>query len=59
MTGKELLKQARKQGFKLDRITGSHHILLKGNVTVIIPIHGNKDIPIGLANKILRQLGLK
>jgi predicted RNA binding protein YcfA (HicA-like mRNA interferase family) len=57
MTGKELLKIAYKNGFKLDRVTGSHHIVVKGSLTVSIPIHGSKDIPIGTANKILRALG--
>jgi predicted RNA binding protein YcfA (HicA-like mRNA interferase family) len=56
MTGKQLYKIALEKGFTLDRVNGSHHIMIKGNLTVTIPIHANKDIPIGTANKILKQL---
>ena len=59
MTGKELLKIALANGFTVDRINGSHHILVKDGLTVTIPVHANKDIPIGTANKILRAMGLK
>ena len=59
MSGKQLLKIALDNGFKLDRVNGSHHVLVKDNITVTIPVHSNKDIPIGTANKILKQIGLR
>ena len=58
MTGKELLKLLEQNGWKLDRINGSHHIMVKGNQTEIIPVH-NRDIGKGLLNKILKRTGLK
>jgi predicted RNA binding protein YcfA (HicA-like mRNA interferase family) len=48
MTGKELIKLLKKKGCKLDRITGSHHIMKKGNKTEPVPVHSNKDLPIAL-----------
>ena len=30
------------EGFVLDRITGSHHIFLKDDITFVIPVHNNK-----------------
>lgn len=59
MSGKQLLKLAYDKGFQLDRITGSHHILVKGDVTITIPVHGNKDLPPGTLHRILRDMGLK
>lgn len=59
MTGKQLLKTALANGFEIDRINGSHYIVVKGSLTVSIPVHSNKDIPIGTANKILKAMGLK
>jgi predicted RNA binding protein YcfA (HicA-like mRNA interferase family) len=29
-------------GFVLDRITGSHHIFVKDEITFVIPVHKNK-----------------
>ena len=59
MNGKQLLKLALGNGFTLDRVNGSHHIVVKGDVTVVIPVHGSKDIPKGTAEKIQKVLGLK
>ncbi len=59
MSGKQLLKLAYDNGFKLDRVNGSHHILVKGDATIVIPVHGNKDIPPGTLHKIMRAMGLK
>ncbi len=60
MTGKELLKLAKKQGFEIYRITGSHHILKhKDGRLVPIPVHSNKDLHKGTLNTILKGLGLK
>lgn len=58
MRDKDLLKLLRKNGWKLIRITGSHHILQKEEQTMTVPIHG-KDVPIGLLSKILKETGLK
>jgi predicted RNA binding protein YcfA (HicA-like mRNA interferase family) len=59
MTGKELVKLLRDSGWTLDRISGSHHIMVKpGQRAVPVPVHANRDIPKGLARAILRQAGV-
>ncbi|MCX5965399.1 MAG: type II toxin-antitoxin system HicA family toxin [Cyanobacteria bacterium] len=30
------------EGFNLDRITGSHHIFKKDEITFVIPVHKNR-----------------
>jgi predicted RNA binding protein YcfA (HicA-like mRNA interferase family) len=60
MNGKELLEILTKQGWKLDRIKGSHHILVKaGHRSIPIPVHGAKDLHPHLVSTILKQAGLK
>ena len=60
MTGKELVKLLKAEGWILDRVSGSHHIMIKeGRRSIPIPVHGKKDILIGLKNKILKQAGIK
>jgi predicted RNA binding protein YcfA (HicA-like mRNA interferase family) len=59
MSGKELLKILEKSGWKLERITGSHHILRKGSENIILPVHGNTDLKPGILNSILKKAGLK
>lgn len=54
---KIMLKFLKANGFTLIRIEGSHHIMIKGNKTVPIPLH-NKDLKIGTLNKILDLAGL-
>ncbi|MBR4777319.1 MAG: type II toxin-antitoxin system HicA family toxin [Lachnospiraceae bacterium] len=58
MTGKELLQLMLKKGWKLIRIDGSHHIIRKGEQIEVIPVHGNKDLPKGLLNAILKRNGI-
>ena len=58
MKDKDLLKLMQKNGWKIDRTKGSHHIMKKGDKTETIPIHG-KDVPPGLLNAILKRTGLK
>ena len=58
MRDKDLLKLLRKNGWELVRITGSQHVLQKGEQTTVLPIHG-KDVPTGLLNQILKETGLK
>lgn len=58
MKGRELVKLLKKNGWKLIRVNGSHHIMKKGEQIEVIPVH-NTDIPIGLANAIMKRTGLK
>lgn len=58
MKDKDLLKLLQKNGWKIERIRRSHHILIKGDKTEIVPVHG-RDVPIGLLNAILKRTGLK
>jgi predicted RNA binding protein YcfA (HicA-like mRNA interferase family) len=58
----ELVKKLEKAGWKIDRITGSHHIMQNLNdpkLTLPIPVHGARDIPKGLLERLLKQSGLK
>lgn len=61
LTGKELAKIAKQNGWREIRVTGSHHHFVKDGFSTIvtIPIHGNKDLKKGLEQKILKDLGLK
>ena len=58
LKGKELVKMLKKDGWEVVRIKGSHHIMKKGNQVETILVH-NTDIPIGLANAIMKRTGLK
>ena len=57
MRDKDLLKLMQKNGWKVVRVNGSHHILEKNGKIEAIPIHG-KDVPNGLLNAILKRHGL-
>jgi len=60
MTGKQLKKLLEKHGWCLDRIAGSHHIMIyEGRRSIPIPIHGATDLPKGWLNAILKQAGIK
>ena len=59
MNGKEIIKILKTKGWVVTRIRGSHHVLKKGTVKVPVPVHGKKDIGIGLLKKIEQQTGVK
>jgi len=59
ISGKGLVKLLKKAGWKLDRINGSHHIMVKGNKTATIPVHANRSLGKGLEAKLLKQTGIK
>ncbi len=58
MKDKDLIKLLKKNGWKLDRINGSHHIFRKEHTNVSVPVHG-KDVPTSLLHQILKDAGLK
>ncbi|MBI5177838.1 MAG: type II toxin-antitoxin system HicA family toxin [Nitrospinae bacterium] len=55
---KDLLRILKKAGFDEHRQKGSHIILRKGGVRVVIPCHGNRDLKKGTALAILEQAGI-
>ena len=58
MNSRELMAELQRTGWKLARVRGSHHQLVKDGKTVTVP-HPKKDLGIGLVNAIRKQAGLK
>lgn len=56
-SGKNLIKRLQKEGWVIDRIRGSHYVLLKGDVQVVVPNHNN-DLPIGTYRQICKTAGV-
>lgn len=61
MTGKDLLKIAKKAGWEVVRVNGSHHRLKNVHTGEMetIAIHANRDLKKGTEQKLLKTLGLK
>lgn len=59
MNGKQVTKILESEGWTLDRVAGSHHVMIKGSLAVPVPVHGAKDLGIGLIKKIEKQTGVK
>jgi predicted RNA binding protein YcfA (HicA-like mRNA interferase family) len=55
-----LIKLLEAKGFILKRITGSHHIFFHSELrkTVVVPVHGKRDIPNGTFLSIIKQVGI-
>lgn len=56
VTGKEMLRFLERQGFALRRITGSHHVMRKGDLQTVVPVHRNENLKIGTLRGILRDI---
>lgn len=59
MSGKEVVGLLKDHGWTVDRINGSHFIMVKGNQTIVVPVHRNQAMKPGLLNAILKQADLK
>ncbi len=59
MSGKELVKALEMNGWQLHHIHGSHYVMKKGNLTLVVPVDGNKDLAPGLLHKLKKQGGLR
>jgi predicted RNA binding protein YcfA (HicA-like mRNA interferase family) len=57
---KKIISLLEQKGYSLKRITGSHHIYFhkESKKIVVVPVHGNKDIPKGTFMSILKQAGI-
>ena len=60
VSGKDLARALQKKGWSLARIHGSHHIFtMPGRrERLVIPIHGNRPLKIGLLRSLMRTAGL-
>jgi predicted RNA binding protein YcfA (HicA-like mRNA interferase family) len=56
VSGKDAIRALKKLGFRLDRIEGSHHMLVKPGhpYTVVVPVHGTRALPRGTLASIIR-----
>lgn len=57
---KKIISLLERRGYFLKRVTGSHHIYFHKELKkiVVVPVHGNKDIPKGTFMSILKQAGI-
>ena len=59
VSGKRLCQIVKTKGWRLVRISGSHHIYSKENFpTISIPVHGNKDLRTGTLKGLMKAAGL-
>jgi len=59
MNAKEIIKILKENGFVKKSQKGSHEKYIKDDKTVIVPIHGKKDIPVGTIKSIELQSSIK
>ena len=61
LSGKRVVQALTRAGFYVERVVGSHHILVfRGDLSrsVSVPVHGNREMKRGTLRSILRQTGL-
>jgi predicted RNA binding protein YcfA (HicA-like mRNA interferase family) len=59
VNGREAVRKLQAVGWKEVRVSGSHHILQKNGKSVPVPVHGGRDLGIGLIRKIEKLTGVK
>ena len=60
ISGKRVIRALIKGGFAVNRIVGSHHVLVypgDPSRTVTVPVHAGKDLKPGTLRAIIRQAG--
>ena len=57
ITGDQLIKTLSKHGFTLNRVKGSHHILVnsKTQITISIPVHKGRELGRGITLAIIKD----
>jgi predicted RNA binding protein YcfA (HicA-like mRNA interferase family) len=59
INAKDLIKALKKKGFVFERQTGSHAIYVNSDkIRVTVPIHGKRDLGIGLLRQILNDANI-
>jgi len=61
ISGKEFARLLHAKGWELARINGSHHIFTKPGrrERIVIPIHGNQSLKIGLLRHQMKIAGIE
>ena len=59
MSGKDFVKKLMKDGWELDRVSGSHHIMRKKGMVLSVPVHKNDDLKPGILNDLNKKAGYK
>jgi predicted RNA binding protein YcfA (HicA-like mRNA interferase family) len=56
VSGKELAAIVKRKGWSLARVHGSHHIFIMSGrrERLVIPIHGNRPLKIGLLRSLMK-----
>jgi predicted RNA binding protein YcfA (HicA-like mRNA interferase family) len=60
LSGRRVIGALTRAGFIVDRIVGSHHVLVytgDPTRTVTVPVHANRDLKPGTLRGIIRQAG--
>ena len=60
VSGKEFAKILERQGWRLLRVQGSHHIYGEtgSDVRLSVPIHGNQALKTGLLRHLMKMAGI-
>jgi predicted RNA binding protein YcfA (HicA-like mRNA interferase family) len=59
ITGSELIRALRREGFEVVRVKGSHHFLRHGDGrATVVPVHAGDTIGPGLLTSILSDVGI-
>jgi predicted RNA binding protein YcfA (HicA-like mRNA interferase family) len=61
ISGKRMCRILEAKGWKLADVTGSHRIFVTAgkNVRISVPVHGNRDLKIGLQRAVMKLAGIK
>lgn len=51
-----MVKKIEQAGWHLVHIRGSHYKMRKGDVSYVVPVHGNRDLPTGKEQCSLKKL---
>jgi len=58
LSGKEIVKALAKDGWEIERVSGSHHIMRHPDGRrANVPVHGNRPLPAGTLGSICRDVG--
>ena len=60
VSGKRMCRALERKGWVLARIRSSHHAYQRPGdpTTIIVPVHGNKDLKPGTQRDVMREAGL-